>query len=157
MRKPDIEGRGVEAWRINWAARPDVPAAIAGWIVRCVWAHPAWSFWIVTVVHLRAVDDAPPAVRMYPEAEFEFMIAALDPQCVRRIDPDRARGWRYLVPIDICYQFHGIVDEDAVLLCEDAVRAIAAGRISPDQAYRDAWQHAIDASILEYHAARVRH
>jgi hypothetical protein len=157
MRTPDIEGRGVKAWRINWAARPDVPAAVAGWILHCTWAHPAWNHWLISVVHLRDVEGAPPANRIYPEAAFEFMIAALDPACVNKIDPDRARGWRYLVPIDVCHQFHGVSDEDAARICDDAVRAIAAGRISPDGDYRTAWNQSIDATVRDYRtAARAR-
>jgi len=162
MREPEIEGRGVQAWRVKMAAPPACPpdwtATIASWLVRCNWAHPAWQWWLVSVYHLRAIEGVKPATKHYPEAEFEFMIAALDPSKPHP-DPDNpGGGYSFLQPIDVVHQFHGVSDRDAGRICEAAVRAIAAGSISPDQDYRRAWRESLDSTVQHYRSgAHVEH
>lgn len=148
-REPDITGRGVRAWKIT-DERPAARAGLGAWLVNCTWAHPAWSWWTVSVVHLRDLEGVQPAVKKYPAAEFEFLVMALDPECIHSLDPDHPVGWKYLSPIDVVHQFHGVTDRVATQICEDAVRAIANGEMSPDQDFRRAWRENLDATVRHY-------
>jgi len=153
MLKPDIEGDGVRAWKIpkpDWRDRPEWQAGIAQWLVYCTWGHPAWQNWVVGVVHLRPIEGVEQARKHYPEAEYEFLIATLDPEKPIDLDGEMKEGWHFLKPLDVVFHFHGVSDAQAAAIAELAVRAIAEGRISPDRDFRRAWRQMLEATIEHY-------
>jgi hypothetical protein len=155
MREPDIVGRGVRAWRLTSTEMTSY-GALARWLVFCSWGHIAWNHWLVSVVHLRPLDlpGAKPAVKTYPEAEFEFSIMSIDPDRSPHPDPDGDGRFGLLVPPDVIHQFHGVSDRDAARITESAVRAIARGAMSPDQDFRGWWHRALDATVEHYRSGK---
>jgi hypothetical protein len=152
-REPDAKGIAGRAWNLSGtsAKTPAQTASIAGWLVNVRGAHPMWEWWMVSVVHLRPIEGAPPAQKKYPTAEYEFMIFSINPEKCPEPDPAKADdGYPHLVPIDVVEQFHGVSDKQAARICEDAVRAIVRGLISPDQDYRSAWNRAIQVTAEHF-------
>lgn len=146
---PDRIGRGGEAWRVSLDgvehAVPDTTATLALWFLRSPLAHPFWSWWVVSAIHLRPIAGVKPAAIREPGATHEILVVALHPDS----PPPQPRGMRappalrFLTPIDVQQQFVAIDDRGAVLLCERLVDACCAGRLSPDQDYRSAWREVI--------------
>lgn len=155
MRAPDIE-RAVpvtKAWSMAEAIKAHPGSAtIAAWIVHAPWAHAAWSFWMMSVVHLRPIEGFPPVRRHYPEAEYEFLIQSIDPERCPEPNPDAPQTIRFLTPVDAVVQFDGVSDEDAGRILEAAVRAVIAGRMSPDSDFREAWKQCIAATAQHFRA-----
>lgn len=160
MRDPDLKGAAVpsvppivgqwKAWRlalppVGQRGRPDADATIAGWLVYCPGAHAAWSWWWLTLMHLRPIEGVKPAVLEYPEATFEIGSIAQQPN----VQPDPERGletFAPLIPIDWMAQFHGVSDADAVRVLAAVVRAIMSGDVSPDYDFRSFWKRTIPAT-----------
>lgn len=112
-------------------------------------AHAFWSWWTVTLVHLREVPGVPPPHLKYPEAEYEFTIFSINPEACPEPDPD-AVGHPILTPPDVVEQFHGVSDEDAERICLGAVQAIVNGHISPDQDYRGVWKMLMAGTVEHF-------
>lgn len=146
MRPPDITGDGVEAWEIKLPEVQTTTSSLLGFLVRCTWAHPFWDRWVISVQHLREMEGQRPALKQFPEAEYELLIVTLDPE--HEADPDHPeRGYRFMEPVDLVFQFHGLTDRDAARLCRLAVETIAAGRMSPDQDFRSAWETLLQGTV----------
>lgn len=150
MRAPDVTGPFGRAWVVKKPiVKPDHNASLSEWLINVPGAHPFWEYWYIALIHLRDIPGVPPAHKKYPEAEFEFIIAAISPEVRPAPDPDEARGFPLMTPTDVAEQFHGITDHDAVRVCEAAVQAIVNGRISPDQDFRSMW-HQLLARTVEH-------
>lgn len=151
MREPDIKGSAAEAWSIPLKIRdPAHAAALAGWLVHSPHFHPFWSWWMLSVCHLRPIAGTPPARLHYPEAAFEFFIASLNPEAGEPDVDDSGKGYRLLEPFDVVEQFHGVTDADAASICFAAIRCICDGKISPDQDYRSLWRQLIAGTVTHY-------
>ncbi len=135
-RAPTLEGLGGKAWRFEPEWTKEAPAAVSTWLVNCPKAHPFWQWWILTVVHLRDLPGQPPAKKGYPEAQYEFIVLAMDPKCG---NPPK-EPYQYLSPTDVSVFFHGLKDEEVGALTEHAVKLIVNGWLSPDQDFRSAWR-----------------
>jgi hypothetical protein len=152
MREPDFEGMAGRAWRID--IRPedrvqrDQDASLAGWHMHCPHAHPFWSWYMVTLIHLRDLPGMSKlATKNYPEASHEVVVMSLNPDHPLR-EPGRVQHpLNYLVPFDHVIQFDGTNDEQAVHVIELYVRACVDGHISPDQDYRQAWKDMMRRTI----------
>lgn len=148
-RKPDAQGVAAVAWEVKMPeayAKPDHEAGLASWLIESKRFHPLWYNWTVNLIHLRDLPGVPPAKKHYPEAEYELLILALDPDSTP--DPDDAVTCsKFLTPIDVVKQFHGITDKQAIDMVRAAVLCICHGRISPDGDYRQAWSVLIDNTI----------
>jgi hypothetical protein len=155
VRSPDFEGPAGRAYNLidaGLARRPEQQAGLGAFLVNVPGAHPFWSWWLVSVVHLRPLPGAPDAQKRYPEAQYEFMIVTLNPE--QTIDPHNLPpdGFRLLTPPDVAVQFHGVSDSDAARLCGQAALAIVNGLVSPDQDYRSVWERLITGTIEHYKA-----
>jgi hypothetical protein len=157
MSDPTLTGPAGRAWLIT--KESDVlahQASLASWIVNVPGAHPFWSYWMVAVCHLRDIPGVKPAIKQYPSAEYEFLIASIDPE--RCPDPTTeqalAEGLPLLSPIDVAEQFHGVKDQDAFRVCEAAIRAIVNGQVSPDQDYRPIWKTLIRETVKHFREGR---
>ncbi len=157
-RAPDLEGPAARAWLVAPpnGGPPDWSAGLGAWLVNAPGAHPFWAWWRVDVIHLRPITGVRPAHKGYPDAEFEFLIVALDPdKPLCEVDGDlNGPPCSFLTPIDVVEQFHGVTDQQASRICRDAVNAIAAGRLSPDQDYRAIWREVIRNTVACYASGR---
>lgn len=135
------------AWRVK--LRPDTlaqTATLLQWLVHCPGAHAAWSYWLISLLHLRAIEGVPPAVKDFEQAEHELNILALDPRSTP--DPDDKATWHHLLPIDVVVQFHGLTDEQAVQSIDAIVeRLVVRGMLSPDSDCRRQWQRQIQLCV----------
>ena len=122
----------------TYAMLPDADQAMG--------ANPFWSYWMVAIVHLRDIPGVPPARKSYADAEFEFLIATIDPEKAPNPDPDLG-PWPLLRPMDCVVHFHGVIDDQAAKLLELAVRDMVLSAESPDSDYREAWKRKIWATV----------
>jgi hypothetical protein len=167
--EPDWAGTVARAWRVD----VDSPEAIArherewGYApggVRGYWVngpyHPFWSWWMVSVTHLRPIPGAPPAHKLYPDAEYEFTIWSVDSppkgpefDISRVITGDMEGRGRILHPADVTFQFHGVTDLQSADICDDAVRAILDG-MSCDSDFRQWWLDSLATTVKHYQEGR---
>lgn len=150
-RAPDLTGAFGAAWQLPVAPlgqrrRADLGATIAGWLLNAPQAHPLWTYYLVSVIHLHAIAGVKPPFIRTPGATHELIIASLNPE--QRL-PDLAavgRGeasFAFLTPIDVMEQFTVTDDAMAYRLCELAVRSCVDGIASPDQDWRSWWRATI--------------
>jgi hypothetical protein len=155
-RPPDIEGRLGRAWRVT--ARGDGPAdwqaCLGAYLVEAPFAHPIWSHYMVSAVHLRDIDGVKAAEKLFPDAAYEFSILALEPnQPLPDIDGSEAHPPSVLRPADLMHQVAGgVTDEQMTLVLEDQVRVITMGMLSPDSDFRETWKQVLDAAAAHYRA-----
>ena len=114
---------------------------IAAWLLCAPGAHLAWSFYQVTLVHLRPVENLPPSVLQHPGVEHEIVIMALNHDS--RPLPDDMHTWSFLTPPNAAGQFGGLPDADAERVLKALVAAFVSGKVSPDSDHR----RAIEGSI----------
>ena len=135
-----IEGAIGRAWIMPIEPRtPDQTATLATWIVHAPWAHPIWSQYAVTLIHLRDIQGVKPAHKYDPRATHEVQVWALDPEArLRPGDPPKPR--MLLTPQNFVGQWNAQDDECAKTHIENVVRAIVNGRLSPDTDFRAAWK-----------------
>ena len=160
MREPDLVGEGVgaEQWRA-WQSRnkpvgergkPDWDAMIGRWLLFCPGAHAFWSYWWISLVHLRPIPgESKPAVIRVPGAQWEVMCDAQDPGVAP--DPDDFTTVAMLQPLDWVVQFGAVKsDADAERVVTAAVRRIMTGQVSPDTDYRSYWESAFAATAKHF-------
>lgn len=153
MREPDVTGPFAKAWFFSNKDPkvPDHQACLGSWLLNMPGAHPFWSYWLVTCVHLRDIPGVKPAHKKYPEAEFEFSIHSIDPERCPEPDPDKAlEGFPLLSPVDVVEHFHGLSDRDALRVAEAGINAMCHGRISPDQDFRAEWHRVITGTVEHF-------
>lgn len=123
--------------------------AIAAWLIHVPNFHPAWSYWMLSCASLRDVEGFPPAKLHYPGAEFELILAALDPHV--EPDPTDSRTWNWLRPLNYVRQFHGVGEEDAKKLTQGLVARCVHGNLLLElQGFvgaREAWDQAVTSSV----------
>jgi hypothetical protein len=146
MRSPDKEGKW-RAWEVRLTSeeRAACPAQLGDWVVHAPGVHPFWSWWRVSLIHLRDIPGQPPAQRQYPEAEYELLSIALDPACV--VDPDDVTTQKWLQPIDFSIQFYGLSDDSARYLLTLLIDGVVSGHLHPDTDFERSWRGAISATI----------
>jgi hypothetical protein len=160
VRPPDVLGAGDGearwcAWRSRLPPpgarkRPDHDAALAQVLVHCPGAHACWSYWWLTLLHLRPIEGVRPAVVLSPGAGWEIVSAAQDPD--HPPDPDDDATARWLRPIDWAVQFGEVTsDHEALRVFDAVVTGIMSGRVSPDSDFRAFWSRSIPATA-KHHA-----
>lgn len=145
--KPSAESQYGKAWRIDVTKMAHQHTTIAGWILHCHWAHPAWDTYALAVVHLRDVEGIAAAKRQSPEMTHEVQILALHPDW--NGDP---YALQMLMPPNVIEQGKFENDEHAITWLKDRVDQILKAELSPDSDYRKAWKilvHTPEAK-LEY-------
>lgn len=162
MAEPTLSGPQGHAWRVPlWRTDPAHEACLAVWLVEAPGYHPAWSRWLMNLIHLRDIPGVKPAHRKFPSATHELVIAALDPESYGEHDaviagtPPKDFGWQHLTPIDVIEQFEVPADQMAVRIAELSVGCILDGKLSPDQDYRRVW-HDVLATTAQ-HLREGRH
>ena len=109
-------------------------------------AHPLWAWHVLMAVALRDVPGVPPAIKRYPEAEYEVMVLALHPDH----PPPDPRKWpmgtgnlNAMEPADAVVQFHDTGDDGAAELVELCASAVANGVLIPDSDHAESWRRSI--------------
>jgi len=144
MKSPDFFGKAGSAWRIKLPdppIRPAHKATLIEYLVAGIGYHPLWNHWYVSLISLEEIPGVPSAKKYYPEATYEIMVVALNPDKPLP-DPDRIheKTSHILRPIDGIYQFHGVTDDEAKEMVTDLVKEIVAGQLSPDSDFRETWR-----------------
>jgi len=114
---PDVivDGKYARAFRLDTVTmareHPDeahrADATIDAWWVEATpekrfhWCIKAWG---VSVIHLRSLEGQPPAFLRHPEAQYELIILARDPNVAEPLTPTTTVG-RYLTPPNVMKQF----------------------------------------------------
>jgi hypothetical protein len=146
--QPTLSGAFGRAWR--WerftGRTPDQAATLALWVLNCPGAHPFWSWWVVSVIHLREISGVRPATITRPGATHELIVGALNPDKPVPDPRDTDPRVQFLTPIDVIEQFEVRSDVEAALICELGVRCCCAGELSPDQDFRSLWSRRIQAT-----------
>jgi hypothetical protein len=154
--EPTVAGPAGRAWRtrlkpIGERGKPDTDGTVCCWLINAPGAHPFWSYWALSLIHLRPIEGTKQAHKAFETATHELMIMALDPS--KPLPPlDVSADWplHWLTPLDVCQQFEVPSDEAADEIATLCVRSIVDGRISPDQDYRSYWRVSIEATAEHY-------
>lgn len=158
MPPPTLEGRAAKAWRLPLNPQtPDQAAGLAHWLVEHPSAHPYWTRWHVSLIHLRDIPGVPPAKKRSAEVTHEFIIYALNPDSYGehpKAFTEAKFSFRYLTPVDVVEQFELPADSLAIHIAELAVRAICDGLASPDQDFRRWWGQTIQATAAHYRTGK---
>lgn len=156
-RPPDKRGAGEWcAWRaVLMRVRPAQSAGVSSWLLYCPGAHVCWSYWWISLCHLRPIEGVEAVQLHAPDMRYEVICYAQDPE--HGPDPDRpAETSHMLSPIDWGVQFGSVdTDEKAARVIELVVDAIMTGHYSPDSDFRSLWQASIPATAK--HVAEGKH
>jgi oligoribonuclease NrnB/cAMP/cGMP phosphodiesterase (DHH superfamily) len=126
-RAPTLVGAVGQAW--DWHAKP--PACVGQWLVHRPGAHPLWSHYLVSVVHLRPGAGLPAPAG--PPATHELVLYALSPTL--EPDPDQPPAG-LLTPANLVVWLEDLSDREAGTLAEGLVGAIVSGAVNPDTDHR---------------------
>lgn len=131
-----FEGTMGQAWVF------DVPrttkaheAAIMSWIIHAPHAHPLWSHYLMSLIHLRPIPGAEDALKYHPDATHEIIVFAVDPasEIVNGVAPS------LLQPANFMEQFRAPDDAAALEAVESVIKEIVNGDLSPDTDWRSEW------------------
>jgi hypothetical protein len=149
MRTPNYYGPGGRSWDVLVAMQQALPknpddATLAAWLTHAPGSHPFWPWHLLLLIHLRPIPgQSKEPYKKYPEAEYELLVLAIDPEKCPSPDPDHP-PFPWLTPPDVSEQFDVLgSDHDARRIVESFARGIAEGRISPDQDWRRVWKECL--------------
>ena len=159
VRAPDVTGAAGRAWSLPCDGSP---ACLASFYVHRPGAA-IWTWWQMSVVHLRDVEGAEPPVRTLPGATHEFVFAALDTFGGSGVNPDvrppnvdAPVEMRYMTPIDFVGQFAGLADAQALSVLSLTVRAVCEGVVpAPDSDRQTWWGNLMMGTVM--HAMQGHH
>lgn len=155
MRTPDHTGQLGEAWKFQQptqaviAAHPAWGCSLASWLIHVPTAHPAWSWYLLTVISLRDIPGMPPAYKQFTGADHEVLIYALDPAHPLP-DPDDGDAKvpaKYLSPPNLVHQVGGATDEMMIDVIDLLAHAFVDGYANPDSDYRRHTANMINSAI----------
>ena len=119
----------------------DAPPApmLGAWLIECDRLHAVWSFWLLSLVHLRAVEGLPPAVGAGDA--HELLVWAVDPETPPTVDHKLCNGFKLLQP-PMVFRFDrfGADDVRALERLELLVAACVNGQLTPDDDDRARWR-----------------
>lgn len=132
-----LKGPGGEAW--PWRRKPSEAAhsaSLGSWIVTAAFAHPIWSQYAFSLIHLRPIEGTPDAHVRLAGATHELLVSALDPKHKMTPEMDPEVTLHYLIPMNHQCQFVAPSDAAAAQRLEDVILAVTEGRLSPDTDFR---------------------
>jgi hypothetical protein len=158
-----ITGAAGKATMVPVPAVPDEPAwaaTLAHWVCTLPGQSAAWDNYVCTVVHLRDISGVHPATKLFPDAEYELRVYALDPRGrgSKPLDVSDYTTFIALLPHNLVLQFAVPMDEDARRLCDTAVEAMVAGTLpaepmfstGPGTRHQQLWEE-----FAEAHGAKI--
>ena len=107
-------------------SKPDHEGHLAGWLIASRETGMPWWQFQLSVVHLRPIAGARPAVFRFRGATHEVVLLAYDPE--REVTADGVKQGGYLQPYNFCAQFV-TTDEKAIALAEHLVRLALDGTL----------------------------
>lgn len=147
-RPPDAPGQfGRKAWRLpldKLVKDKEPTATLASWLVFCPGAHPLWSYWGTSIIHLRPMPGCDDAVISTPGATHELMVCTVNPDLSPLPDPDGA-AFAIMEPFDLTHQLILKNDAQAVAIMERYIeRVVTTGHVSPDADFRNYWKRTLN-------------
>jgi hypothetical protein len=121
------------------------------WLIEAAGVHPFWSRWLVSTIHLRAVDGLPDPVVRVDGATHEIMVAGLDPAHYPTHFPvgnDSAR-LVMLTPMNWTWQFPASSDDSAVAVAREVVRGLVDGRLLLEPQGIMHWRQVLGVALAE--------
>lgn len=120
-------------------------AQISLWFVVSPLSHPWWTNYLISIVHLRLLDEQDDPYLEFPEAGYELVVLALDPE--KRPKPRDVDTWRFLQPLNVREQFTAADDEEAREIGKELARYAVRGLLllepSGIQGAREMWHDAV--------------
>jgi hypothetical protein len=134
-------GRQYVEGPFGWARYVPAPAGhraevstVACWFIHAPGQGITYDDFMLGVVDLVEREGYPAPTLRYPRAEYELLVAGLDPSL--NPIPGDVGTWRQLYPVNVAEQFHGISREQAAQLAEIVAWACVTGRLPVEtQAY----------------------
>jgi hypothetical protein len=127
VRVQGVAGSGQELDVAGSRTRPEHEGTIASWLLHCPGQSPAWSEYLLSVIHLRDIPGTPPAHQQWPGATHEVLLTALHPDA--HPSPGDPGSWVPLTPVNVCQQIEVPSDDDARDLLRLAAQAVVDGRL----------------------------
>lgn len=124
-------------WPMHDIGQP--PPMLGAWLIECDRLHGVWSFWLLSLIHLRPAPGFPPAVG---EGDaHELSVWAVDPETPPTVDRMLCNGFKLLQP-PMVFRFDrfGANDARALERLELLVAACVNGELSPDDDDRARWR-----------------
>ena len=145
MKEPDLVGHLGKAWLVDLDAAckragklKSESCALDQWIVEASWAHPIWSHYWVSLMHLRSIPNTPDAMIYLEGATHEIGVVAIDP--THSVEAMVAGGPIFsLDPSNFGAQFIEPDDAAANKRIRVAVELICEGKLSPDTDFIGQW------------------
>lgn len=157
MGEPDFDAKHILAAHIYEIEEKDPDtdqSAILGvYLINSNTFHPHWTQWVCSLIHLRDIDGVSPAMKHYPQAEFELTVQAVDPEAPITERKVSFKDVKFLTPIDSVVQFNGISDDQARGIQRSMMGLIANAQISPDVDYRATWKQKVSRRVQEIRSA----
>lgn len=107
------------------AITPDQMATLKAWLMHLPKQSPAWSHYMLGVIHLRPIEGGRPVNKHAPDVEHEIIMCALDPES--KPDANNVNTLVPLHPINYSIQFAGLSDEKAIETAQLLVTGFAEG------------------------------
>ena len=143
MREPDIKGPNAKAWALPKPTKR-APAVLASWAINYPGVHAFWEWWTWSLVTLEDLPNTPMATKHYPEARYEVVCLAVNPDACPP-DVDGTDPIPYLTPPDLVKQFHVDEDTEAIALVANSIVHMVNGSAAPpDVDYHRWWSERID-------------
>lgn len=143
---PLIEGMRLPAHSRRAWQRADLQSPVLSqWLLNCPYVHPAWSYWLISLIHLRPTPGLPNASRLKPDSEYEIVALAIDP--AELPDPESKSITLLRGSPCIQRQFGRVTDPDAIEITESCILACVGNHLSPDQVWQRRWDRFIDGYV----------
>jgi hypothetical protein len=126
---------GGSAWTVP--IEPGNRCVLALWLIDAPWAHPIWSQYCLSLIHLRDAEGFRPARKHDDRATHEVMLCAIDPKT--RVNIGMNDPHEVMAPPNFVGQFHRSNDTEAVDLVRKAVLQVIKRHLSPDTDNRVMW------------------
>lgn len=153
---PQKEGRAGKAWRMPLDMDDKAHSTLKQWAVFCPKAHPFWSWFVVSVVHLRPVPGLPYPKLFDARSQWEIGVLACNLKTEREFDMLRPETWKVMLPPNSMMQFHGpLGDEDAMAVVDGLVEAFVRGQVSPDSDARGSHLLFVEDILASVHGRAI--
>jgi hypothetical protein len=150
----EVRGPAGSAERLKYPADPP-HASIVGWLITAPVYHPAWSQYLLSVIHLRPVTDVPEPILQHDGMTHELMVLALNPEggqlTAEVVAGPPGADWGYLTPVNIALQ-HTATDAEMIAVADLATAAVVHGQLNPETAdapdrVRENWLAAVTKTL----------
>lgn len=138
---PDRAGDVAKGWHITAKNK----TALDAWLIHHPTSHPFWSYYLVSLIHLRDVPGVPPANKQFDAATHEILFLTLDPENPLP-DPRKWTDPKFLTPPDLAAQFEVNNDTEAQAVFEAVLDTIIKRGYPLDSDHRSWWETSIRAT-----------